>query len=592
MPQKPYLRRIQKDVTKYTEVIAQVLGVDVEIVDDQLERISGTGIFALRVNQKAPGRIYRHVLQDGDHRIIQFPREDEYCIECDAKDTCLETMEISTPIKYHNHNIGVIGLICTTEDQKTAINGNLDSHIAFLAQISDLISAKVTEFESHEVTSHNLNMLSTILDEVENSVIVISKDNEIQYVNRKARIKLRADVTIIGSRLKITGLTRDGDSNREFQMELNGRQYNVVGSVFDFNESYLDYDRILIFRTMKDVRRNAYRMTQQSRLITSDHLVGDSRAMQEIRETISKVGPSFATVFIRGDSGTGKELIARAIHAESDRAKEPFIGINCAAIPDTLLESELFGYVKGAFSGASGTGRIGKFELANKGTLFLDEIGDMPLYLQSKILRILQERSFSRIGSNDLVHLDIRVIAATNRNIEEMIIKNQFRRDLFYRINVIPILVPPLRERADDIPVLFHSFLDKYNQALGKDVTQLDDDVMAAFMDYSWPGNVRELENVVQYLIILADSSNTIHRYMLPDKMLQDDGGRLLEQTPRRQEFATLSEMEARYIEKVLSQYGNTTEGKKQAAKTLGIGIATLYRKLGMLSQNDKLKAD
>ncbi|KAF5071562.1 Anaerobic nitric oxide reductase transcription regulator NorR [anaerobic digester metagenome] len=581
-----YLHEIQPDVTKYAEVISQVLNVDVEIVDESLERISGTGIFARRVNHKAPGRIYRHVLQGGEHKIIQFPREDEYCIECEAKETCLETMEISTPIKYHEENIGVIGLICTTPEQKEHINQHLDSHVAFLAQISELISAKVQEHLSHEEALRNVNQLSRILDDVENSIIVLSKDNRVQYVNRKAMINLRTDESILGEELSYSGYVPDSLSNMEFRVELAGQRYAVVGKILEFSDSYLNYDRILIFRTMKDVRRNAYRITQQSRLITPEHLVGESRAMCEIRDTIRKVAPTFSTVFIRGESGTGKELIARAIHAESDRRKEPFIGINCAAIPDTLLESELFGYVKGAFSGASGSGRIGKFELANKGTLFLDEIGDMPLYLQSKVLRILQERTFSRIGSNDLINLDIRVIAATNRNIEELIQKNQFRRDLFYRINVIPIDVPPLRDRTEDIPLLFRTLLDKYNEALGKQVTKVDDDVMDVFMDYAWPGNVRELENVVQYVIALADSSNTIHRFMLPDTMLKQDRASLQEPR-RRQEFAPLEVMEARYIERVLAQYGNTTEGKKKAARVLGIGIATLYRKLAVISQND-----
>lgn len=582
-----YLHEIQADVTQYAEVISQVLKVDVEIVDDQLERISGTGIFARRVNHKAPGRIYRQVLNGGEHRIIQFPRQDEYCIECEARETCVETMEISTPIKYHNRNIGVIGLICTTDEQKANINLSLNSHVAFIAQISELISAKVSEFLSYEETIQNVNMLSHILDDVDNSVIVISKDNKIQYVNRKARVNLRTDDSILGQELKISGFSREGEGNKEFRVELTGRPFVVVGKIMDFNDTYLNYDRILIFRTIKDIKKNAYRMTQQSRLITPENLVGESKAMVEIRDTIRKVGTSFSTVFIRGESGTGKELIARAIHSESDRKKEPFIGINCAAIPDTLLESELFGYVKGAFSGASGSGRIGKFELANKGTLFLDEIGDMPLYLQSKVLRILQERNFARVGSNELINLDIRVIAATNRNIEDMIIKNQFRRDLFYRINVIPIVVPPLRERLDDIPLLFATLLDKYNEALGKQVTKVDDDVMEVFRHYSWPGNVRELENVVQYIITLADSSNTIHKYMLPEKMLapQDkdpgSGGK------HREKFSTLDELEARYIEKVVSQFGNTTEGKKKAAKALGIGIATLYRKLGAIYQND-----
>ncbi|PKK40519.1 putative sigma-54-dependent transcriptional regulator YgeV [Clostridiaceae bacterium JG1575] len=587
MGSSKYLHDIQDIVIKFAKVISQVLHVDVEIVDDGLMRIAGTGIFAKRVNHQAPGQIYREVLNGGIHRIIQFPREDPYCLGCNAKETCLETMEISTPIRYHDKNIGVIGLICTTLEQKDHINANLASHVAFLAQIADLISAKVTEHLSMEETTQNLAMLSRILDDVENGVIVISKENRIEFVNRKAMVKLRAGESVLGETLQLSSVSPEDDQNREFRLELHGRQYMVAGKLMEFNETYRSYDRILIFRTMKDIKRNAYRITQQSRLITKENLVGHSRAMQDIRDTIEKVAPTFSTVFIRGESGTGKELIARAIHAESDRKAEPFIGINCAAIPDTLLESELFGYVKGAFSGASGSGRIGKFELANKGTLFLDEIGDMPLYLQSKVLRILQERAFSRIGANDLIDLDIRVIAATNRNIEDMIIKNQFRRDLFYRINVIPINVPPLRERTDDIALLFEMLLAKYNEALGKSVTHVDSDVLPALLAYAWPGNVRELENVVQYLIALADSSNTIHRYMLPEAMLHL-GGEAEGDAPQKGEpIQTLSELEHRYIEKVVARYGTTTEGKKKAAKALGIGIATLYRKLGVIYQNE-----
>ena len=295
-----YLHEIQADVTQYAEVISQVLKVDVEIVDDQLERISGTGIFARRVNHKAPGRIYRQVLNGGEHRIIQFPRQDDYCIECEARETCVETMEISTPIKYHGRNIGVIGLICTTEEQKANINHSLNSHVAFIAQISELISAKVSEFLSYEETIQNVNMLSHILDDVDNSVIVISKDNKIQYVNRKARVNLRTDDSILGQELKISGFSREGESNKEFRVELTGRPFVVVGKIMDFNDTYLNYDRILLFRTINDIKKNAYRMTQQSRHITPENLVGESKAMVEIRDTIRKVGTSFSTVFIRG----------------------------------------------------------------------------------------------------------------------------------------------------------------------------------------------------------------------------------------------------------------------------------------------------
>jgi len=308
--------------------------------------------------------------------------------------------------------------------------------------------------------------------------------------------------------------------------------------------------------------------------------------MMEIKNKITKVAQTDSTVLIRGESGTGKELIARAIHSESDRRDQPFVGINCAAIPNSLIESELFGYAKGAFSGASTSGRMGKFELANKGVLFLDEIGDMPLYLQSKILRILQERVFSRVGSNDSIELDIRVVAATNRNLEEMIRKNEFRRDLFYRLNVIPMNVPPLRERDDDLKLLIDSFLEKYNDLFGRNIKSIDKEAYKSLKKYRWPGNVRELENTIQYLVTLADSSKVIKKFTLPDSILYEVE-EIVEKIDKHN-IKPLKQVEDEHIRKVLELYGDSTEGKKKAAKVLGIGIATLYRKQNENYQNDK----
>lgn len=581
-----YLKDIQRDVTKYAEVIASVLKLDVEIVDDSMERIAGTGIFHKRVNSKSPGLVYSNVLKTGVQRIVQFPREDEICRYCDAKGTCLETLEVSSPIKYRGANIGVIGLVCTTLEQRDYINSNLESHTDFVKQMSSLISAKVSEHITAEENLNGIRMLRKILDDVENGVIVINKDNQIVYINRKAGLKFRFLENTLGHHLTLEEGSGDSEDGLEYKLEVDGKRYSVLGKVLRLGGLYRDYDRIIIFRTLKDIKKTAYRITQESRLITSDNIVGESAGMKEIKATIIKVAGNDSTVFIRGESGTGKELIARAIHAASHRRDEPFIGINCAAIPDTLLESELFGYVKGAFSGASASGRIGKFELANKGTLFLDEIGDMPLYLQSKVLRILQERTFTRIGSNELRELDIRVITATNRDIEEMIRKNQFRRDLFYRINVIPINVPPLRDRADDMEELFKTFLAKYNALFDKHVTVVEPEVMEIFRQYPWPGNVRELENITQYLITIADAGR-ITKGMIAEDILKQTAEQLpkpqAEDAPRS--FQTLQAMEDGEIERAVAYFGNTTEGKKQAAKALGIGIATLYRRLGMLSK-------
>ncbi len=226
--------------------------------------------------------------------------------------------------------------------------------------------------------------------------------------------------------------------------------------------------------------------------------------MQEVFEAVHRVSPSKATVLLRGESGTGKELIAKAIHYMSSRGEGPFIKFNCASIPEGLLESELFGHEKGAFTGAISS-RSGKFELANKGTIFLDEIGDLPLTLQPKILRVLQEREFERVGSEKTVKVDVRIITATSRNLEQLVSQGRFREDLYYRLNVIPLFLPSLSERGEDIPILIDYFLKKFNQENNRSVV-LDKSALQVFLNYNWPGNIRELENTIERLVIMSVS--------------------------------------------------------------------------------------
>ena len=318
--------------------------------------------------------------------------------------------------------------------------------------------------------------------------------------------------------------------------------------------------------------------------IQFDCIVGESAAMQEVFRLIRKVADADSTILITGESGTGKELIARAIHKTGKRKDGPFIPVNCAAIPAELLESELFGHEKGAFTHAIRT-RIGRFELADKGTIFLDEIGEMNPSLQVKLLRALQERRFERVGGVKTIGVDIRVIAATNINLEDAVKESKFREDLYYRLNVIPIHVPPLRERDADIPLLIDHFLGKFCSGGETSVKGIEEGAKMHMMAYNWPGNVRELENMIERLVILADGP-MINIHDLPDKITCDidgladgDGASHARRLPER--GVCLSEAVNEYEKALILQALNRTNWvKNRAAKLLQMNRTTLIEKM------------
>jgi formate hydrogenlyase transcriptional activator len=304
-----------------------------------------------------------------------------------------------------------------------------------------------------------------------------------------------------------------------------------------------------------------------------EQIIGNSPALESVLEQVEQVAPTDSTVLIQGETGTGKELIARAVHNLSSRCGRTFIKLNCAAIPFDLLESELFGHEKGAFTGAIAQ-KIGRFELADKGTLFLDEVGDIPLALQPKLLRILQEQEFERLGSGRTHQVDVRLVAATHRNLLEMVKRNEFRSDLYYRLNVFPIPLPPLRARREDIPALVEHFVEIYARRMGKQIDQIPPETMSELTSYGWPGNIRELQNFIERSVILSSTN-----------ILRPPLSSLKSAATTAEEAVTLEEAERDHIRKTLEQTRWVVSGPHGAAVRLGIKRSTLYfrmQKLGI----------
>jgi len=310
-----------------------------------------------------------------------------------------------------------------------------------------------------------------------------------------------------------------------------------------------------------------------------EQVVGESRALKGVFEDVERVAPTDSTVLIQGETGTGKELIARAIHKISSRCGRSFIKLNCAAIPFDLLESELFGHEKGAFTGAIAQ-KVGRFELADKGTLFLDEVGDIPLALQSKLLRVLQEQEFERLGGTRTHQVDVRLVAATNRDLADMVKRNEFRSDLFYRLNVFPVMLPPLRERREDIPRLVRHFTQKFARRMGRRIETIPSEAMDALVRYAWPGNVRELENVIERAVIL--SPGTALQIRVGD--LKASAAQTIPASDSNGDgHVSLAEAEREHILRTLRETDWVLGGPKGAAARLGMKRTTLQSKMKKL---------
>lgn len=584
------LEYVKDDVQKICEAISEVLLIDVEVVDDNLLRIAGTGYYKNYIGKNlrdydsegAGSHIYQYILDTGENCIIEEPGSHKLCKKCPKSNNCIETAEISIPIKHKNKIIGVIGLVGFNENQKKRILLNIESNLKFIYRMADIIITKINERELSNKERLIRKQLENIIDCIDQGLIAINNTGQVTHFNKMAEkyFEYPADKVIGRPISKFTNASHLLKIDNMDVMELKnvvehitflGKEYSIVCSHIPIIENNNVEGAIAIFRDLKEVKKMMIKVPDDYGIISFSNIIGKSSKIQAVKKFASRIANSMSTVLILGESGTGKELFARAIHNSSSRRNSPFIAINCGAIPENLLESELFGYEEGAFTGAVRGGKIGKIEKAEGGTLFLDEIGDLPLHLQVKLLRVLQEKEVQKIGAVEKIPVNIRIIAATNQNLEDKVRDGLFREDLFFRLNVIPLQIPPLRERKEDIPLLAEHFLQKYSRLLNKNVKFIEYKAQQVLNNYEWPGNVRELENVIEYAVNITNNSY-ISLKDLPEKIKnyeEDNTNRYC-----------LKRIEKEVISKALKEYGNTTEGKRKAAIALGIGIATLYRKI------------
>lgn len=575
------LMQIQPTIQRFARMLASVLQLEVEIVDENLCRVAGTGAYGKFLGRQLSGnsRLLRHVLETKTEKVVTQSRFDPLCEGCDSKENCREKAFLGTPVILQDRCVGVISLIAVTHEQQEHISDNLREFSDYVRHISTIFVSKLLEDQG---PGDNISKIfATMIDNMDQGVLVVDDESRVQFVNQTALKTLGVvQNNIIGKPIRFRPLTFESNFTH-------GHMQHIV--------SWDDKSELIIGQLHNIQGRQLFLMAfHQSHTSFSvanapdephiEQLVGECRVMRQLKRLISRIAPSPSSVMVVDESGTGKEVVARAIHKLSGRRNKPFIAINCAAIPEQLLESELFGYVKGAFTGASANGKTGLIQAANTGTLFLDEIGDMPLMLQAKLLRAIEAREILPIGASSPIQVDIRIISATNQNLAQFIAEGKFREDLFYRLNVIPITLPPLRERQEDIELLVHYFLHLHTRRLGSVYPGIAPDVVEILRKHRWPGNLRELSNLMEYLVNVVPSGEVIDSTLLPPNLLNNGTTEQSDVTEVSEAHlalddaggTALEEMEKQMIREALSRHNS----KKQVADELGIGIATLYRKI------------
>lgn len=474
----------------------------------------------------------------------------------------------------HNEKGEIIGSLDLTGYSDSVHPHTLGMVVAAVKAIESIMKLNT----KNQLLKENSALIESLFDSIQDGIIHCDLKGQIISYNEQASrmfgyknqlLKSMFISSLIDGWDRIKKATMDGDGFNDEDVMINAEKNKLYYSINTYmvSKEKQDHGIILMFKDVKKVRKLANKIMGRKAIYTFDKIIGKSNRMREVIGFAKKVSDSKSTILITGESGCGKEVFAQAIQNHGPRKNEPFVVINCGAIPRNLMESELFGYNEGAFTGAKRGGQVGKFEVADGGTIFLDEIGEMPLEMQTKLLRVIEESTIVRVGSTIETPVDVRVIAATNKDLKEEVIKGNFRHDLYYRLNVIPIELPPLRERKEDIPRLTNYFMGKISYKINKKPVIITDKEMAQLMAYPWPGNVRELENFIEL---------AINKEKLPLNLFKMDD-LCLHENKSDEPLLSLEVLEKKHIEEVLYK---TSKNMTHAAKILGVGRNTLYRKL------------
>ena len=561
------------ELSQLLQLIQHLFGIESAIFDNSANLVVSSSKYLEKKGTIVHKPSILEVIEQDEVTVLN-PGNMPSCIGCRFNGHCPATLEILKRITLSNYPVGVLSFSAFSQQGHDKLVRDIEffkqTISDFAALISNLLRGAGGDGNSAALDSQ----LDALTELVPDGLLLTDRQGNIINMNGAALTMLS------GSCLKSI---RDFFPTSLVDMILEGDRVESQG-IPSGHKAPLSVVSVPV-KTAGEVSGFAIRLVQASgsfqpkaRLPEADTMQGSGVHMISVKRRMAKIVNSPSSVYISGETGTGKGLLAKTIHFQSDRRDKPFVTISCANIPETLFESELFGYEAGAFTGALRSGKRGKLEMAEGGTLFLDEISEMPMSMQAKLLNVLQDHRFERVGGTRTVQVNARIISASNADMAQRIAENRFRADLFYRLNVINIEMLPLRERIEDLPELLNAFLDKFNRQLGSHVTSFHQEVLDLFYRYSWPGNIRQLENIVEYCVNMAEGP-VVRAEDLPAYFLREVGA---------QQVPTLKGAEAATIREMLDHYGWDTKGKTRAAEALGISLRTLYRKMDQAHFSDK----
>lgn len=568
------LKDIRPSVERFVTAVSNSMRLEVAVFDSDSQLFYSTPTYVKKKGRTVHAPSLREVMENGSV-LVNKPGEMASCIGCRFKTHCPSTIEILCCIRADTCIAGVLAFTSFTKEGQKRITENTTVYLNAITEFANMIGSLLI---SHSGGTSPVNLDVNLLTSMElcsQPMLLTDAHGVILQYNQLAENLFNVcniSSTSLWQIFPQSVVKRIMEGNNLYEKSVN---IGEAATKISTRAIIVDDQVTGFFIRLSD---NLYKPSKDTSYF--EGIIGSSPAITRVQKVIKRIADSPTPVLITGETGTGKELIARAIHEQSGRNKYPFVAINCSSIPDNLFESELFGYEEGSFTGAKKGGKIGKLEMAQGGTLFLDEIGEMPLFAQPKLLRILQEYELERIGSSKKIHLDIRIIAATNRDLAEMVDEGRFRSDLYYRINVINLELPPLRARRDDIIPLAENYLKKLKMKMNTPLTSISPEACEELLDYDWPGNIRQLQNVVEYAANLCESDT-----LMPSDLPETVRERERAQT-RPSMYSVPGGSRDEDVLSLLEKYGYTLEGKRKIAEELGISLRTLYRRISHLQDD------